>query len=277
MQIEKYQITYTGKKDGSTFWRAFIHLSDENGQYLGGIYFYNDDTPTSWNDGYSGSGLFMFLPASHFSRIVDLLRNEKPLYFTYNDHSQKTYLSTSAEPVGEEELALLNQGEPARAGTYLPTPYRPPYPYPYPWPFPSPELYPHPPPYEPFYPTPRVVEIGPDFDVFAHKHNSIIWVTFNWTIDPPTVTPDTFIVKVYPDGEEVAVEGARTVLSGGRTAYFRPDGDYPTGTGDTHVKVILVGTDKGSGAIKSRLGTALDGNGDGRPGGDFEHEFLIVG
>lgn len=105
MEIAKYSLTYTGKKDGSTFWRAFIHLSDQNGQYIGGIYFYDDDIPTGWNDGYSGNYLFMFLPASHLTRIVDILRNEKPLYFAFNTSSGKTYLSTSAEPVGEGELA----------------------------------------------------------------------------------------------------------------------------------------------------------------------------
>ncbi|MHC4617829.1 MAG: hypothetical protein ACYTEQ_08755 [Planctomycetota bacterium] len=104
MEIAKYQLTYTGKKDGSTFWRAFIHFSGKDDDYLGGIYFFDDDSPTSWNDGYSGSYLFMFLPASHLPRIVDILRNERPLFFSFNTSSGKTYLSTSAEPVGEGEL-----------------------------------------------------------------------------------------------------------------------------------------------------------------------------
>ena len=42
-QIENYSITYTGKKDGSTFWRAFIHLSGAQNSYLGGIYFYDEE------------------------------------------------------------------------------------------------------------------------------------------------------------------------------------------------------------------------------------------
>ena len=105
MEIGTYSTTYTGKKDGSTFWRAFIHLSDKSGGYIGGIYFYDDELSTGWNDGYSGSSLFMFLPASHFPRIIDLLRNEEPLFFTFNNSSGKTYLSTSAEPVGEGELS----------------------------------------------------------------------------------------------------------------------------------------------------------------------------
>jgi hypothetical protein len=102
--VANYSITYTGKKDGSNFWRAFIHLSGTNNDYLGGIYFYDEDQGTTWNDGFSNNYLFMFLPDSHFSRIVDLLRNEKPLYFNFNESSQKTYLSTSSEPVGEGEL-----------------------------------------------------------------------------------------------------------------------------------------------------------------------------
>ena len=104
MEISTYMVTYTGKKDGSTFWRAFIHLAGTSGNYLGGIYFYDDALSTGWNDGYSGTGLFMFLPASLFPVIIDLLRNEKPLYFTFNNSTGKTYLSTAAEPVGEGEL-----------------------------------------------------------------------------------------------------------------------------------------------------------------------------
>ena len=104
MQISKYSITYTGKKDGSTFWRAFIHLTGSDNNYVGGIYFYDDVNETNWEDGYSNSYLFMFLPVSHMPRIIDLLRNEQPIYFTHNESAGKTYLSTSSEPVGEGEL-----------------------------------------------------------------------------------------------------------------------------------------------------------------------------
>lgn len=104
MEIGTYGVTYTGKKDGSTFWRSYIHFSDPNGKYIGGIYFYDDDQPPPNNDGYSNNYLFMFLPASHFSRILDILRNEKPLQFTYNSGAMKTSLSTYAEPVGEGEV-----------------------------------------------------------------------------------------------------------------------------------------------------------------------------
>ncbi len=61
-----------------------------------------------WYDGEGSIGLkpsnagFFFLQVKdpqQFSVMVDLLRNEKPIFW---DHNTKT-LGTSAEPVGEEE------------------------------------------------------------------------------------------------------------------------------------------------------------------------------
>jgi len=40
--------------------------------------------------------------AAQFSDCIDLLRNEKPVYFLLNDASNSAWLSTSNEPVGEE-------------------------------------------------------------------------------------------------------------------------------------------------------------------------------
>jgi hypothetical protein len=36
---------------------------------------------------------------------VDLLRNEKPVYFQYNDTTNGAFLATGSEPVGEAEPA----------------------------------------------------------------------------------------------------------------------------------------------------------------------------
>ena len=48
--------------------------------------------------------------AYHFDWLqpmIDMLRNEKPIYFTWDDSSQTARISTDEEPVGEEEHRSL--------------------------------------------------------------------------------------------------------------------------------------------------------------------------
>jgi len=45
---------------------------------------------------------------SKYQKIVDILRNEKPLTFIYNDNQKLSYIYTSsAEPIGDAELTSL--------------------------------------------------------------------------------------------------------------------------------------------------------------------------
>ena len=47
---------------------------------------------------------FSFLPESHYSRYIDLLRNEKPVFAYLNsEYPDINRLYTGTEPVGEEE------------------------------------------------------------------------------------------------------------------------------------------------------------------------------
>ncbi len=41
---------------------------------------------------------------SQLGNAIDLLRNEKPIKFFFRDDTMAAYLTTSTEPVGEEEL-----------------------------------------------------------------------------------------------------------------------------------------------------------------------------
>jgi len=40
---------------------------------------------------------------SMYPNIIDLLRNEKPIYFSYSDKSKGGYIRTGKEPIGEGE------------------------------------------------------------------------------------------------------------------------------------------------------------------------------
>ena len=51
-----------------------------------------------------GNGfIYCHLPAQHFSAVLDLLRNESPIYLTYDKNKHLAYISTRLEPVGEGE------------------------------------------------------------------------------------------------------------------------------------------------------------------------------
>lgn len=132
----------------------------------------------------------------------------------------------------------------------------------------------------PFRP-PTVFLVRPDHFSFSHSWDSPIWIYFDMphedTIDLSTVTAETFIVRSFPNGDETPVSGSYSLINNGRGIEFVPDGRYPMGVGDTTVILTLVGTDTGSGAIKSTLGRTLDGDDDGNPGGDFSYMFWILG
>lgn len=45
----------------------------------------------------------VFLRPDKYPSYIDIMRNEKPLYFFYNLDNNQSYITTSDEPVGEEE------------------------------------------------------------------------------------------------------------------------------------------------------------------------------
>ena len=54
------------------------------------------------------SGKFMYYVSyrsAQLSNVIDLLRNEKPIYFYFRDDTMAAYITTASEPVGEEEEA----------------------------------------------------------------------------------------------------------------------------------------------------------------------------
>lgn len=46
---------------------------------------------------------YVYLRAEKYSAFIDILRYEKPLFFYYNLDTNESYITTSDEPVGEEE------------------------------------------------------------------------------------------------------------------------------------------------------------------------------
>ena len=116
-----------------------------------------------------------------------------------------------------------------------------------------------------------VKSVYPDRQTFSKDPKSPIWIEFDAPIDSSTVTKDTVIVK--SSAYEKPIDGV--LDAGTRTLTFRPSEEYPVGEEETKITITLIGTDRGSGAIKDATGVPFDGNKDGDAGGDYTHEFKI--
>jgi len=77
-----------------------VQLSDANGKTLAWIRF-NDPGMFFENDYESGGIIRMHLPSTMFQNVLDVLRNEKPVYIYFVQN--RAFLGTSKEPIGEGE------------------------------------------------------------------------------------------------------------------------------------------------------------------------------
>jgi hypothetical protein len=104
LKIHSYQIQQFAGGKGYHL-RAIIWLYDQNNMTVGSVRFYRnaDDTPA--HDKKVSSGFITgYYHPEQYPEVVDLLRNEKPIYLLYSSNKELAYLSTTVEPVGEAEL-----------------------------------------------------------------------------------------------------------------------------------------------------------------------------
>jgi hypothetical protein len=99
-EIKKYHILFYGSPGGYQTNRAQISLYDGSGKTVAYVRF-NDPGMFFENDYESGGRIRMHLPSAMFQNVLDVLRNEKPVYIYFAQG--RGFLSTSTEPVGEEE------------------------------------------------------------------------------------------------------------------------------------------------------------------------------
>ena len=97
--INTYQThLYGGSGHGQLGWRAVILLKDASNQIVGRIYF-TDSAPESGS--VSNGIILLYYSSEMLANVLDLLRNEKPMYIYYDITG--AYLSTSNEPTGDGE------------------------------------------------------------------------------------------------------------------------------------------------------------------------------
>lgn len=101
-EVKHYAIRFHGGPEGSgDHIRAQIHLFDESNRMVGAIDFLEgvDLLPNDRNQDY----IRMSMPISMAHSVIDMLRNEKPIFLEWQDRLKNAFLGTSQEPVGEGE------------------------------------------------------------------------------------------------------------------------------------------------------------------------------
>jgi hypothetical protein len=102
VEVTDYHILFYGSPSGYQTNRAQIALFDDSNNTVAFIRF-NDPGMFFENDYESGGIIRMHLPSAMFENVLDVLRNEKPIYIYFA--AGRAFLATSLEPVGEEEFA----------------------------------------------------------------------------------------------------------------------------------------------------------------------------
>ncbi|AMM41603.1 hypothetical protein HS1_001809 [Candidatus Desulfofervidus auxilii] len=100
IEVKKYHILFYGSPSGYQTNRAQIALYDNNNKTVAYIRF-NDPGMFFENDYQSGGIIRMHLPSAMFQNVLDVLRNEKPIYIYFVQN--RGFLGTSTEPIGEGE------------------------------------------------------------------------------------------------------------------------------------------------------------------------------
>jgi hypothetical protein len=105
-KIDSYQLKVAAAKTkGYQSLFGYITLYWD-GHARANLWFYlGTDGPTLPNGVIDRNGPFYYARfyESQFPAVVDLLRNEEPAYFHWNQTTLGAFVGTAAEPVGEEE------------------------------------------------------------------------------------------------------------------------------------------------------------------------------
>ena len=97
--INKYKVVLYGKDSTGGNLVAFIHCF-YNGKNEMTCEFYREGSVLPENRN-AGGRVGLTYPWSHFDAVLDVLRNEKPLFFGFIESTKVGYVSTQDEPVGE--------------------------------------------------------------------------------------------------------------------------------------------------------------------------------
>lgn len=99
-QVKDYHVLFYGSPAGYQTNRAQIALFGTDGSALAYVRF-NDPGMFFESDSQAGGTIRMHLPSAMFESVLDVLRNEEPVYVYFAQN--RGFLGTSKEPIGEGE------------------------------------------------------------------------------------------------------------------------------------------------------------------------------
>jgi hypothetical protein len=107
-EIKKYSVSVISDGEPNRF-AAAVLLFDAAGKVIAFLRFYVAGVELPANELRADLGYpLVSYPASPLGSVVDVLRNEKPIYFTWHDYSPARCfgaVGTSREPIGDGEKA----------------------------------------------------------------------------------------------------------------------------------------------------------------------------
>ena len=104
-EINHYWVHFQAGKTGSSrIYPPIIVKCYHDEDYVLQASFYPDGKtlPENYYD-VNSKLVYLRYPISMYPNILDLMRNEKPIYFSFSDKSKLGYIRTGKEPIGEGE------------------------------------------------------------------------------------------------------------------------------------------------------------------------------
>ena len=102
-EIDHYWVHFqAGGADKSRVYPRALVKCYNNDDFVVQINFYPDNKSVPENS-YDKRNKLVYLryPMSMYPNVIDLLRNEKPIYFSYSLNLNMGYIRTGKEPIGE--------------------------------------------------------------------------------------------------------------------------------------------------------------------------------
>lgn len=100
--ITDYQAVIYGE-DGASAIGAYIHCFHEGRNVVTCVF--HGETNVARNRRNEDGRVELHYPMSKFQPVLDILRNEEPLFFVFIESSAMGYIATNREPVGEGEMS----------------------------------------------------------------------------------------------------------------------------------------------------------------------------
>lgn len=99
-EVKRYKYHNFSSRDSSIA-QSVVLLYGDSG-YLGAAYFSTEDEPLKPAEKFPNGTYGLYYDYQELQIIIDMLRNESPVYLIYNG-ALNSRLSTTEEPVGEGE------------------------------------------------------------------------------------------------------------------------------------------------------------------------------